>query len=477
MAQKYPTNLPQSPHRDKDLEFDVFHVEGDVSHLPAQRFQSHTKAETLAPQGQTLPRHIVDKRNGPVLEKLIRDARFSQQEALKKTRAIQASPVIHRAMTDAAGPQHARALIDAGSPDHLRMITDGTGPRQQQIISDGKGPVRDADELTSAVWGDLIAKTQQAQKIALKQMREMRDAQGPSFIRISSDAAGPVRMRQSRDHQGPVLDSTRDPSNSGLASQPDATALPGPIIKRIPEPGNLSERIRLAQLAQKHALDLLRSMQDAQGPSDAPEITDIRLRIAQAREAQTVAMARLREISDFAGPYDPRKTTDADGPVKPRSLSDGPGDADARHMTDGVGSAVKNTFPTSGLVVSRQADSASGPPIAKYSSDTQGGSISHTMLDATGPVDPRGLSDTEGPAIQKKYKDAEGPSDQRVIKDSIGPRFLRAIKDAFMPKRKSIKNDTSTRAPQHSSTIAERIQKVRADQLKVLEMLDNESKK
>jgi len=477
MAQKYPTNLSQSPHRDKNLEFDVFHVEGDVSHLPAQRFHSHTKAETLAPQGPTLPRHIVDKRSGPVLEKLLRDARFSQQEALKKTRAIQANPVIHRAMTDAAGPQHARALIDAGSPDHLRVITDGTGPRQQQIISDGTGRVRNADDLTAAVWGDLIVKTQQAQKIALKQMRKLKDAQGPSFIRISNDAVGPIRMRQSRDHQGPVLDSTPDLSNSGLASQPDATALPGPIIKRDPEPGDLAERIRLAQLAQKHALDLLKSMQDAQGPSDTPEMTDVRLRIARAREAQTVAMARLREISDFAGPSDARKTTEADGPVKPRSLADGAGDADARHVTDVVGSAGKNTAPTSGPLILRQADSASGPSAAKYSSDAQGGSISHTMLDATGPADPRGLSDAEGPAIQKKYTDAEGPSDQRVIKDSIGPRFLRAIKDAFMPKRKSINVDTSTRTSQHSSTIAERIQKIRSDQIKVLEMLDKESKK
>ena len=477
MAQKYPTNQPHPPHRDKDLEFDVFHIEGDVSHLPGQHFAHQAKEKTIAPQGPASPRHIADQSDGPVLKKMIHDARASQQEALKKTRAIQESPVINRVMMDAAGPQHERAILDARSPDHLRVITDGAGPVQQRILPGSAWPAGATNELNSAALVDLVAKTQHAQKIALTQMRSMKDAQGPSFIRISSDAIGPIRMRQSRDHQGPLLDPIRDPSSRAPSCQPDTAALSGPITNKNPEPGDLSERIRLARIAQEQALNLLKSMQDAQGPSDTAEMIDVSLRIARAREAQIIAMARLRAMSDFAGSTDARDTTNADGPVKPRSLSDSAGEADARQMTDVVGSEKKVTVATSGPADPRQTDSASGPAIAKHVSDNHRAGISQTMLDAAGPADPRGLADAEGPAIQKEYKDAEGPSDQRVIKDSIGPMFLRAIKDAFMPKRKSPKIETSNKVFQQPSTIAERIRKVRADQLKALEMLDDKSKK
>ncbi len=472
MPENDPDNLPPRLHRDRDLEFDVFHVEGDVSRLPGQRFPAQVREKKPVPQGPIVPRDLEDQSDGPALQKLIRDARISQQDACIKTRAIHGrqSPVIRRSITDAAGDKQARVITDAGSPDHLRQINDSAGPEYKRTLTDSEGPQEEMLVPGSAEIPDLLKNVREAQRTALEQLRAMKDAQGPSFVRLSTDAVGPIRLRQAKDHQGPVINATRYAPGSGPSTQRDITDTEGLLISQSLESADLHERIRRARAAQQNALNLLKAMQDAQGPSDKNDMIDVSLRIARARDAQVLAMAKLRSIDDFAGPADARQISDEEGPVKSRALADSAGDIEFSPMNDSIGPATEN-----------------------HATDTLGPERSRNLYDAPGPGIPRNLTDAaagkpptpadaEGPVDMRLLTDAEGPSDLRIIKDSIGPKFLRAIRDAFAPKASAQKADApkvnDKPVPEkHTGSLTERMAKIREDQIKTLEMLKDKRDK
>ena len=132
---------PQNVSRDKDLEFDVFHVEGDISHLPGQRFTNHRRTNASSDQAKIKTRAIQDQLDGPSLAKIITDARITQQEAFARTREIKNNPVIKKSVRDSSGAASERVITDAGSPEHIRIISDGSGPRLDRSMEDGDGPI------------------------------------------------------------------------------------------------------------------------------------------------------------------------------------------------------------------------------------------------------------------------------------------------------------------------------------------------
>lgn len=489
MSEDNRSNRPHKIHRDKDLEFDVFHVEGDISRLPGQRFPNQNRANTPNNQGITTQRGIQDQFDGPVLKNNIRDARIAQQEALAHTREIKNNPVIKKAVFDSRGPTSERVLTDAGSPEHIRIISDGSGPRLDRSVEDGDGPITNRELPNHGQIMDLLEETLRSQRDALKEIRAMRDGPGPTFIRISTDAVGPPRIRQTKDGQGPTTQAVRYAPGSGPTDRKAISSLPGPSIDKNLGTGDFAERIRVARAAQQSALNLLKSMQDATGPSDAREMLDVNLNMSRAREAQLRAMALLRNISDHPAPTDETAFSDAEGPAKLRALADRTEDTHTlkpHHINvDNKAHATQSE----GLHIERRSSDSEGPEIIKNIRDAEGEARARHLSDASrteklripsdtaGPSDRREMSDAEGPPINKIHTDAHGPSDKRVIKDGIGPKFIRAIKDVFLSKAKKPQAKTEIKLDTHSISIAERIDKIREEQRKALEMLSDKKEK
>ena len=489
MSEDNRSNRPHKIHRDKDLEFDVFHVEGDISHLPGQRFTKQNRANTPSNQGKITQRKIQDQFGGPVLEKIVKDARIAQQEAFAQTREIKNHPVGKKSVRDDSGPATQRIITDAGSPEHVRIISDGSGPKISRSIEDGDGPITNRDLPNHATIINLLEEALQSQRDALKQIRAMRDGPGPTFTRISTDAVGPPRIRQSKDSQGPTIQTLRYAPGSGPMERKDISSLPGPRIDNNLGTVDFSERIQIARAAQQNALHLLKSMQDANGLTDAREMVDVDLSISRAREAQLRAMALLRNISDHSPPNHEKAFIDTEGLAKSRSLIDGAEDTVARHLTDINIDNKACATPSEWLTVERRSSDSQGPEIIKNLRDAEGDAKPRYLSDAatteklaiashtTGPAELRSMSDAEGPPIDKIHIDAEGPTDKRVIKDGIGPKFIRAIKDVFLSNAKKSQTKTEIKLDTHSVSIAERMTKIREEQRKTLEMLGDKKEK
>ena len=109
--------------------FDVFRVEGDVDRLQGQRFAKDKISQPKESQGTKSVRHLDDQKVETDAQRLIQDARYSQQEALKDLHAIgDGGPSIQTRMIDHQGPEHQRAFWDSTGPDHQRIISDADGP-------------------------------------------------------------------------------------------------------------------------------------------------------------------------------------------------------------------------------------------------------------------------------------------------------------------------------------------------------------
>ncbi|MFM8466459.1 MAG: hypothetical protein ACKOAO_02715 [Oxalobacteraceae bacterium] len=483
--------LTHSKHtpRDKDLEFDVFHVEGDVSHLPAQRFAKANKVTAPPHHGDITRRETRDQSHGPALENVIKDARIAQQEALIHTRDIKNHPITQKSFSDSHGPTAERVITDAASPEHRRIISDGSGPLLDRVMNDGDGPITNRELPNQRKIIDLLEETLQSQRDALKQIRAMRDSPGPAFTRISTDAVGPPRIRQSTDSQGPGIQAVRYAPGSGPINHTNTSSLSGPRIDKNLGTGDLAERIRIARSAQQTALSLLKSMHDADGPSDARDMLDIHMSISKAREAQLRAMASLQNIVDYAAPRHAKALSDAEGPAGSRALSDSTENLSTHKLIKTLGDGpVYTTQPEGHLLARRSSDSrspeltrnlhdAEGPAIASGLSEASRPEQFRMMSDATGPSQRREMSDAEGPVIAKNHVDATGPSEKRVIKNGIGPKFIRAIKDLFASKAKKPPTKSEVILHTHSISITERMAKVREEQLKTLEMLNDTKEK
>ena len=489
MSEDNRSNRPNKIHRDKDLEFDVFHVEGDISRLPGQRFPNQSRANTPSNQGKTSQRGVQDQFDGPVLKKNIRDARIAQQEALAHTREIKNNPVIKKAVSDSSGPAAERVLTDAGSPEHIRIISDGSGPRLDRSIEDGDGPITNRESPNHGQIMDLLEETLRSQRDALKEIRAMKDGPGPTFTRISTDAVGPPRIRQTRDSQGPITEAVRYAPGSGPKDRKAIPSLPGPSTDKNLGTSDFSERIRVARAAQQSALNLLKSMQDATGPSDAREMLDVNANMSRAREAQLRALALLRNISDPPASTDETALSDAEGPARLRALADLTEDTQTLKPHHVNVDSKAHATQSEGLHIETRSSDSEGPEIIKNVRDAEGAAKARHLSDASrseklripsdtaGPSERRKMSDAEGPPISKIHIDADGPSDKRIIKDGIGPRFIRAIKDIFFSNAEKPQTKTEIKIDTHSISIAERIDKIRAEQRKALEMLSEKKEK
>lgn len=480
---------PQNVSRDKDLEFDVFHVEGDISHLPGQRFTNHRRTNASSDQAKIKTRAIQDQLDGPSLAKIITDARITQQEAFARTREIKNNPVIKKSVRDSSGAASERVITDAGSPEHVRIISDGAGPQLNRSIEDGDGPITNRELPNHGTIIDLLEETLRSQRDALKQIRAMRDKPGPAFIRISTDAVGPPRIRQSTDNQGPAIQARRYAPGSGPMDHQHIASLPGPRLDKDLGTPDFSERIRIARVAQQHALSLLQSVQDISGPADTREMLDVNLSISRAREAQLRAMARLRHMYDDSAQTHENVISDAEGPVKPRAFTDLSEQTYARKLQDISADNPARATPVTGLNTERRSSDSHGPKIDNYMRDAEGAAIAREWSDATlsgklrsasdaeGPSAYRGMSDAEGPVTGRHHSDADGPSNKRAITDGMGPKFIRAIKNLFRSDSKTPQTRTEIKLETHSVSIAERMAKIREEQLKTLEMLSDKKEK
>lgn len=406
--------------------FDVFRVEGDVDRLHGQHFGKSKISQPKERQGTKSVRHHEDQKVETDAQRLIQDARYSQQEALKDLHAIGDS-----------GPSIQRIMIDGQGPEHQRAIWDGTGPEQQRIISDAQGPIL-SSQVRLASLHEPMTKARAAQQNALKEIHAIKDIVYSSSATQQDRLPGPVNARRFTDASGPIL--------SSASSSQDA-----PDDRKNLSTEKLLERIQKARSEQQAALKYLHAMQDADGPQKDRGMSDLDLKIEKASQSQLTALGYMKKVED------------AVGPLFQKRLTDGEGEADARAGQDATG-----------LARPRNLDDGSGLAIPRSMVDAAGSSTSRGMADSLGPITRSDADDTAGPSASKAIDDAVGPTDQRTITDAKGPTIFHRITDAPLPP-KAGRGDTPTSSDSgsHQNSMAERIAKIKADQRAAIQDLDD----
>jgi len=406
--------------------FDVFRVEGDIDRLDGQRFGKEKISQPKEVQGVKLARHLDDQKIETDAQRLIQDARYSQQQALKDLHAI-----------GDAGPSIQRTIIDGQGPEHQRVISDGTGPQHQRVISDSDGPIL-SSQVRLASLHEPMTKVRAAQQSALKEIHAIKDIVYSASATQKDRLSGPVNARRLADASGPIL--------SSRSSSQDA-----PEDRKNISTEKLRERIQKARLEQQEALTYLHAMQDADGPQKDRAMSDFDLKIVKASQSQLTALDYMKKVEDAVGPLLNKTFTDAQGQTDTKASQDATGSARPRSSSD-----------SSGLAIPRSMADAAGP------------STSRGMEDSVRPITPIHGDDAAGPSASKAIDDAVGPTDQRTITDAKGPMIFHRITDAPLPPRAgSVATPSSSDSGSHQNSMAERIAKIKADQRAAIQHLDD----
>ncbi len=406
--------------------FDVFRVEGDIDRLDGQRFGQEKISKPKELLGTQSVRHLDDQKIETDARRLIQDARYSQQEALKDLHAIgDAGPSIQRTMIDGQGPQDQRAIWDSSGPEHQRVISDADGPILYSHV-----------RLASLHEPTTMARA--AQQRALKEIHAIKDIVYSASATQKDRLPGPVNARRLADASGPIL--------SSRSSSQDA-----PEDRKNLSTEQLRERIQKARLEQLEALKYLHAMQDADGPQKDRAMSDLDLKIVKASQSQLTALGYMKKVEDAVGPLLDKTFTDAQGQTDTKASQDATGPARPRSSSDG-----------SGLAMPRRMADATGP------------STSRDMEDSVGPITPIHADDAAGPSASKAIDDAVGPTDQRTITDAKGPMIFHRITDAPLPpKAGRVATPSSSDLGSRQNSMAERIAKIKADQRDAIQQLDD----
>lgn len=453
--------------------FDVFRVEGDIDRLNGQRFTEDKIRKRKPSQGIQSSRLIDDQKVDTDAQRLIRDARYAQQQALKDLHAVgdESGIVIQREITDSDGPQHQRVFSDSAGPEHQRIVSDADGPILSSFVR-------------LAALAEPMTKAHFAQQNALKDIHAITDMLYSSSAQHPDRLAGPVDPRKFSDASGPVLSSTSLPRND-------------PEDRKNLSLEKLLQRIQTARTEQQEALKYLHAMQDADGPRLDRAMADVGPRLEQACHSQLEALGYLKRLEDIVGPLlnkhwsdsereaSAKDVSDVSGPIRARNADDAIGPAIAIHMADAIGPATlegaddsigpqtpRHADDAEGPALPSEAIDAAGPLLPRAATDASGPLASREATDASGPLTPREAIDAEGPNAPNSFDDAIGPTDRRLITDGKGPTLFHRIIEAVLPKKSvRVVTESAIEIEHHQSTIAERIAKVKADQRDAMQQL------
>ena len=483
-------------HHERGEDFDVFRTNGNSSTLPGQHFD----------EGSSARRHVLDHPlinsddllsiSGTTIEALtkplslkerILQAKIAQEEALKQMHAVQdaAGPIIHHQLIDAEGPVIERKITDifAFAPEQNATPLD---PQESLIEArsdySGSGPILEPTNIPKLDLLERINKVKAAQQEALNQFHAMNDLAGPTDQRAMEDGLDSQQdkefhdTRASFDTPPPFIHSQQDTQEEKNYSRM------GPVITHGAMIDALTDKIDIARTAEQEALYHIKEMQDAQGPlhshatiaiegplitaptsirqgpvqtpdvyldqqvegnaldhssTDGPIISNpshhLNVQISKARSAQEQALGYLHAIHDADGPIDTASSVRATGASNPRLMADAQGELNSRSMTD-----------------------------------AQGAIDPRSLQDAVGPVVPRSLFDHALSSFSRAFFHKEpsipSASDSSLIED----QETKENKVAAPPAR-----DDSLNLQSRVNNMAERIAKVRSDQLKTMNDLDS----
>lgn len=496
-------------HHEQGEGFDVFRTDGNSSRLPGQYF----------PEGAGSRRGVVDHQllnpndhlsvTGTTIEALtnplslkqrIAQAKIAQQEALKQMHEVHdaAGPLIHHHIVDAEGPILERHIVDTFAfppAEHDLVSANQDSSIEARSYQSGSGPTIESTPDVSLDLLERINKIKAVQQEALNQLHAMKDLAGPSDERMLEDASGPQQDRHLHDaHTNFVAPPQFNPEPQE-AQQDEALAAIGPLFSAEVLSDALADKLNKAREAEQEALLQIKAMQDAQGPiqhqamfaAEGPLITaptaiqqgpiqtpdshlnqqlespasdqspnvgpiisaadhHLNLQIQQARYAQEQALGYLHAIQDGDGPIDRGSTLRAMGDLDPRVMADAQGDSNSRAM-----------------------------------SDAQGAIDPRTMHDATGPIKPRSLFDNIVSSFSRSFFNKQETKPTPTAEETIEPA-TEPVPEAT-PTRvpaptpnkvsRSIAKDNELNLQSHMNTMAERIAKVRSDQLKTMDDLDS----
>jgi hypothetical protein len=492
-------------HHEQGEGFDVFRTDGNSSRLPGQHF----------PEGAGSRRGVVDHQllnpddhlsvTGTTIEALtnplslkqrIAQAKIAQQEALKQMHEVHdaAGPLIHHHIVDAEGPILERHIVDtfAFPPAEHDLASTNQDPNiEARSYQSASGPTIESSPDISLDLLERINKIKAVQQEALNQLHAMKDLAGPSDERMLEDATGPQQGRHLYDTQTNFVAPPQFNPEQQEAQQDETLAAIGPLFSAEVLSDALADKLNKAREAEQEALLQIKAMQDAQGPiqhqamfaaegslitaptairqgpiqtpdkhfnqqlespaSDqlpnvGPFISapdhHLNVQIQQARFAQEQALGYLHAIQDGDGSIDRGSTLRAIGDLDPRVMADAQGDLNSRAM-----------------------------------SDARGAIDPRNMHDATGPIKPRSLFDNIVSSFSRSFFNKQEPKPTPTAEERPEPTSEPIPESVPAPApnkvSRSISRDDELNLYSHMNTMAERIAKVRSDQLKTMNDLDS----
>ena len=483
-------------HHERGEDFDIFRTDGNSSTLPGQHFAEGSSARRNILDHSLIHSDDLLSITGTTIEALtkplslkerIAQAKIAQEEALKQMHAVHdaAGPVIHHHLIDAPGPVQERKITDifAYAPKQVTStLEQQESPIEARNVDSGSGPLLEPTSIAKLDLLERINKVKAAQQEALNQFHAMNDLAGPSDQRAMEDGLGPHQTRQWNDTHASFVAPPKFVHDQLDTRAKENDIRTGPIISHDAMIDALSEKLDKARTAEQEALHQIKAMQDAQGPvqsqatlavegplittliaarqgpiqtpdmhldqhfegnslghssSDGPIISDpshhLNVQISKARSAQEQALGYLHAIHDADGPIDNASSIRAMGASDPRLMVDAQGDANAR-----------------------------------------------SMIDAQGAIDPRSMQDAIGPVVPRSLFDNALSSFSRAFfhKESAAPNTQESspTKAKESPANKTttpVAIDNSLNLQARTNTMAERMAKVKSDQLKTMNDLDS----
>ncbi len=488
-----PTQFMQ---HERGEDFDVFRTNGNSSTLPGQLFPEGSSSRRNVSGHPSINSEDFLSVTGTTIEALtkplslkqrIAQAKVAQEEALKQMHAVHdaAGPVIQHQLIDAQGPVIERKITDifAFAPEQITSNVDQRdSPIDARNIDSGLGPLLDPISIENLDLLERINKVKAAQQEALNQFHAMNDLAGPSDQRAMEDGGGPHQARQLHDAYAsfdvppPFIHEQQDTQEEKKYSRM------GPVIPHDAMNDVLIDKLDKARTAEQEALHHIKAMQDAQGPlqshttyavegplitaptsinlgpiqtpnvhldqhfeekeldhspADGPIIRDpshhLNVQISKARSAQEQALGYLHAIHDADGPIDTGSSVRATGASDPRLMADAQGELNSRSMTD-----------------------------------AQGAIDPRSLQDAIGPVVPRSLFDHALSSFSRAFfhKKSSSPS---TTESSFTEDQESKTNKVTTPQAQDESLDTKT----HSNSMAERMAKLRSEQLKTMSDIES----
>jgi len=492
-------------HHEQGESFDVFRTDGNSSRLPGQHF----------PEGAGNRRGVVDHQllnpddhlsvTGTTIEALtnplslkqrIAQAKIAQQEALKQMHEVHdaAGPLIHHHIVDAEGPILERHIVDtfAFPPAEHDLASANQDPNSEaRSFQSASDPTIESTPDVSLDLLERINKIKAVQQEALNQLHAMKDLAGPTDEHALEDTTGPQQARHLYDAQTNFVAPSQFNPEPQEAQRDETLAAIGPIFSAEVLSDALADKLNKAREAEQEALLQIKAMQDTQGPIqhqamfgvEGPLITaptairqgpiqtpeihlnqqlessasdqsantgpiisapehHLNVQIQQARYAQEQALGYLHAIQDEDSPIDRGSTLRTMGDLDPRVMADAQGDSNSRAM-----------------------------------SDAQGAIDPRNMHDATGPIRPRSLFDNIVSSFSRSFFAKQEPKPTPTsehtpepVPEATPPTVPAPTINKVSP---AIARDDELNLQSHMNTMAERIAKVRSDQLKTMNDLDS----